>query len=382
VAVTYQVQVLQVDRPDWLARLRHAVAAELTDLGAHTSLSVSVIEDRSPGDAPSVAVLLVGPAAKNNPLLVERLDAARDDGVVIIPAVDNLNTFHTQVPDSVSQFNGVEWSGSDPERRLARMLLEELGIEERDRRVFISHRRSDGLEAAEQLHDELSHARFSPFVDRFAIPIGQDVQDRIADGLEAFAFLLVLETPDAHLSEWVFDEVDYALAHTMGLLVVQWPGVTRPIPGSLGVPRLALSDDDLLRDAHGYEALTATALDRVVRDVEAAHAHGIVRRRRTLVRSVQEAAESSGADCTALRDWTLDVSAPSGRAIVAVAPRLPESEDLHRLDETRDRIAPSADALLVHAARRLNDSRRSHLEWVKGQRNLRMVPENGIGGVW
>jgi hypothetical protein len=382
VTVTYQVQALQVDRPDWLAKLSQAVAAELSDLGLHTSLSVSVTEDLLPGDAPSVAVVLVGPAAKRDASLAERILAARDGGLVIIPTVENLDRFQAQVPDSVSQINGFEWSGPEPERRLARLLLEELGIEERDRRVFISHRRSDGLGAAEQLHDGLSHARFSPFIDRFAIPVGQDVQGRIADALEGFAFLLVLETPEAHLSEWVFDEIDYALAHAMGLLVVQWPGDPKPIPGSLGVPRLVLGEDDLLRDLHGYDVLSPAAMDRIVRDVEAAHAYGIVRRRRMLVRSVQEAAESGGAVCTALRDWTLDVSSPGGRAIVAVAPRLPESEDLHQLDETRDRIDPSADALLVHAARRLDDSRKSHLEWVTGGRNLRMVPENGVGGVW
>src|SRR5439155_16144200 len=121
-------------------------------------------------------------------------------------------------PTDLSPLNGFEWSGTEPERRLARVLLEELGIEDKDRRVFLSNRRSDGLGAAEQLHDALSHFRFQPFIDRFGIRPGDDVQSRIADSLEQHAFLLILETSEAHLSDWVYDEVDYALSHTMGTL--------------------------------------------------------------------------------------------------------------------------------------------------------------------
>ncbi|GAW49414.1 MULTISPECIES: toll/interleukin-1 receptor domain-containing protein [unclassified Nocardioides] len=380
--VTYQVQVLHVDRPNWLAELRQAVAVELSDLGVHKSLSVNVTEDLLPGDAPAVAVVLVGPTAKDSGVLASGVRRAREDGLVILPVVDDLATFHAQVPESLSQFNGFEWSGQEPERRLARVVLEQLDIEERDRRVFISHKRSDGLAAAEQLHDELTHVRFSPFIDRFGVPPGGDVQGRIADALERFAFLLLLETPEAHLSDWVFDEVDYALAHAMGLLILQWPGEPTPIPGSVGIPRLKLDPTDIQSNAHNYDVLTPDAVDRIIREVEAAHAHGIVRRRRMLLRSVQEAAEGRGATCTALKDWTLEISGPRGRAIVAVSPRLPESEDLHRLDDTRDRIDPYADAVLVHAARRLDEPRRRHLEWVKGERRLELLPENAIGGEW
>jgi hypothetical protein len=248
--------------------------------------------------------------------------------------------------------------------------------------VFISHKRSDGLGAAEQLHDALSHVRFGPFIDRFSILPGQPVQRRVADALERYAFLVILETPEAYLSDWVFDEVDYALAHTMGLLIVQWPGNPTPIPGSATVSRLSLEASDLIADSHGYDVLNPLALDHVVRHVEAAHAYALVRRRRTLVRSVQDAVEGIGATCTALRDWKLDVVKTDGRAIVGVAPRLPVASDLQHLDEARDDIDASADAILVHAARQLDEPLKKHLEWVTGVRRLRMMPENGVGGQW
>ncbi|GAB3077543.1 hypothetical protein GCM10027053_47510 [Intrasporangium mesophilum] len=381
--VTYRIEVFHQERPQWSVRLQRAVQRELTDLGVHRSVVVDVSEGHIRADAtPGVAVALLGPGSAIDSDLAGLIRAAVADGVVVIPVVDDLPTFLDQAPAELAARNGFLWSGRDPEIGLARILLEELGIEEDDRRVFISHRRSDGLGAAERLHDSLTHYRFKPFIDRFAIPPGGDVQAEIADALEDFAFLLLLETPDAHASDWVFDEVEYALAHTMGVLIVQWPGDPTPVPGSAGMPRLTLEPDDLTRDEHGYEVLTERAMDRILRAVEAAHAQGLVRRRRMLLFNAQESAEEGGNQCIPLTRWCLDVTGPHHRSIVAVAPRLPSPRDLQRLDEARTQIDPDAEGILLHAVRRLNDARRRHLDWVVGDRNLVMVPDNQIGGHW
>ena len=177
----------------------------------------------------------------NDPVVAATVAAALAAGTVVIPVVDDLADFARDVPDALRPINGLGWSGPSAGRALARVLLAELGIEDRQRRVFISHKREDGLGAAEQLHDALSHHRFTPFIDRFVIREGEDVQATIADALEDHAFLLLLETPIAHTSDWAFDEVDYALTHTMGTIIVRWPGTTTSVPGSAGLPRLTLT---------------------------------------------------------------------------------------------------------------------------------------------
>ncbi|MFI8662071.1 toll/interleukin-1 receptor domain-containing protein [Rhodococcus qingshengii] len=382
-AVTYRVRVLHVDRPEWFAALGQAVAAELEVIGMHQSVVVDLSETAlTAASAPSLVVVLVGPMSKSNLALSSEVSEAVQDGQLVIPVVDDLQSFSSQAPDSVSAYNGFEWSGHLPEQRLARILLEQLGIEDRDRMVFLSHKRSDGLGAAEQLHDVLAKQRFVPFIDRFAIPFGAEVQREIADALEQFAFLLLLETPDAHLSEWVFYEIDYALSHSMGILIVQWPNNPSTIPGSDRLPRYTLEESDVVKDDHGYDVLAPDALDRLMREIEKSHAHGIVRRRRMLVSNVEEAAETGGGTCISLKDWMLDVSSSRGRSIVAIAPRLPIATDLQSLDETREQIAPEATAVLVHSSRQLREPRRAHLAWVTGGRSLELVPGNAIGAYW
>jgi hypothetical protein len=153
------------------------------------------------------------------------------------------------------------------------------------------------------------------------------------------------------------------------------------VPGSNGLPRLYLADTDLTTDAHGYDLLTNEALDRVVEAVEAAHARGLVRRRRMLVTSTREAAVAGCGSCVSLPGWRLKVDHGGTTTVVGTAPRLPTAEDLHALHEASEAYAP-ATSVLVHSARILREERRRHLQWVAGPRDLTLTPENAIGGRW
>lgn len=380
---TYGVQVFQSGRDDDVDRLRQAVAAELEALGLHRDVAVAVAEASPPEGSPAVGLFLGGPDAVTDGSLREPVEACLASGVVVIPVVENLHEFHAQVPAYLAHANGVEWATLEQLPGLVRLLLEELGIEETQRRVFISHKRDDGLGAAEQLHDTLSHHGFRPFIDRFAVRVGQGVQAEIADALEDHAFLLLLETPLAHTSEWVFDEVDYALSHAMGVLILRWPGEPPPVPGSQGLPRIDLAADEIVPDAHGYDTLTEAGLSRIVSEVEAAHAWGLARRRRLIIRSIEEAAVSAGAQsCTPLPSWRLHVQQADRSTIVGSTPRLPTARDLQALDEAAKAEADDPSRLLVHSARALRPDLREHLHWVAGDREITVMPENAIGGWW
>ena len=380
---TYEIQVIHLGRDRWLAQLRKAVAAELLDVGLHRTVAVAVSNAQPTGAAPAIAAYLGSEEAASDPRVAASVDAALGAGVVVIPVVDDVEHFMRHMPPALGPANGFAWTGDGAARRLARILLAELGIEDRQRRVFISHKREDGLGAAEQVHDALSHAGFVPFIDRFVIRAGEPVQETIADALEDHAFLLLLETPLAHISDWVFDEVDYALSHTMGTLIVRWRDDVTPVPGSASLPRMDLQADEVVEDAHGYQVLSPPALDRVVAAVETAHAHGLVRRRRMLIRSIEEAAAAAGAtDCVPLRGWRLLIEHRGTTTLLGVTPRLPTAEDLQMLDAARVETDGDAVVVLVHSARGLRPDRTAHLAWVTGDRNLELTPENAIGGRW
>jgi hypothetical protein len=383
VITTYAIRVLQEARERDVTTISQAVAQELLTLGLHRSLTVTVSESRASVSVPHVCVYLGDAGAKVDARVASEIDYELGMGTTIFPVVSDLRNFGDHVPDALAFANGIAWNDDDSLRRLIRALLEELGIEDRQRRVFISHRRDDGLGAAEQLHDRLTHFGFQPFIDRFAIREGADVQAEIADALEDHAFLLLLETPLAHTSDWVYDEVDYALSHTMGVLIARWPGDVREVPGSSGIPRLLISENELVADEHNFDVFTEAGLDHLVARIEEAHALGLVRRRRMLVQSIEEAARAAGiASCVSLQDWRLLIETAEGRLVVGTTPRLPTASDLQEVDEAAAEIGAELPSLLVHSARLLSDRLSKHLEWVSGGRSMSMIPENAVGGWW
>lgn len=386
---TYEVEVFRAkDDPESAERfeaLGRALSAELLAQGLHRTIGIAPIEfDAQSESAPSLGVYLASPPALADDGLSGRVAAALEEGLVVIPVVEDLGAYSTAVPEPLRPINGWAWEGAEPAARLARFVLEQLGIEERQRKVFISHKREDGLMAAEQLHDALSKARFDPFIDRFNIDPGEDIQSRIADQLEDYAFMLLLETPLAYTSDWVYDEVDYALCHHMGVLILRWPGGHPEVPGSNRIDRVLLGEEDLHRDEHHFDVLGDGALDRVLGQVEAAHASGMVRRRRNLIRSIEDAATYGGCSTTPLADWRVRVECPTGEeeTVLAVTPRLPCADDLQALDEARAEAGEGVGAVLVHAARGLRPELRGHLQWVAGDRGLTLIPEYSIGSRW
>lgn len=377
-AVAYRVQTIHAGSGARIDALRAAIDSEVAAIGLHRAVEITVDEAPLHG-VPTVVLFIGSEAAARDAACITAAEVAVADVVTVLPVVEDLQRFSELVPPVLHPINGIEWADAAV-ARLARRVLEELGIEERQRRVFISHKRDDGLMSAEQLFDHLGHHGFRPFVDRFNVPPGVDIQARIADELEDYAFLLMLETPLAHESRWVFDEVDYALTHLMGLHIVRWPGDFTSVPATARLPRQELTPADLTTQ-NGLDVLVPDALDRVLEEVEAAHAYGMVRRRRNLLRSVEDAAEAKGCACTPLGDWRLFVEASGRREVIQVTPRLPVVGDLHALDLSRD--AHGGDrAVLVHSARSLRKDRRELLNWAAATRPLTLLPENGIGGYW
>jgi hypothetical protein len=379
--VAYGLEVFHVDRPALLDQLEAEIDAELHRVGLHKMVEVKISTSKPSAKGMIAGVCLGSPAAAADSGLDGRIVKALAGGMVVVPVVDDLANFQAETPPCLHAINGFGLNAGTIEE-LVRCLFETLGLEDHDRRVFISHRREDGMSAAVQLHDELSHHGFHPFIDRFYIPKGERVQDVIADSLEDFAFLLLLETPLAHTSDWVLDEVDYALAHSMGLLIVRWPGDPAPVDGTQDLPRMELDAASLVTDPRRLDTFTPDALAAIVHAVEMRHAVALVRRRRTLMSNIEDAARASSSMCTPLPGWRALVEHSGGSTVVGISPRLPRATDLHRLDEARVKVAGAHDSVLVHSARVLTTDRRRHLNWVINSRSVEFVPDNAIGARW
>ena len=274
------------------------------------------------------------------------------------------------LPSLITQLNAVDW---EHDRGLAlATIMRILCLVEDERRLFLSYVRRDSAKVADQLHRALQERQFDVFLDRFSVPPGDDFQRRLTEDLADKAFLLLLESDGVRASPWVQYEVNYALSHRIGVLAATMPNVAEhrlaPIDEAF---RYRLDPRDV-----GKNGLTRDALDRLLEQIEVAHAFALRRRREQLLGSLIDHLEAAGCSCKPLADWaimaTADGHTPSA---FLVAPRGPRTKDLLALDRVQDRARESTGnkdlaASLVHDVADTADDQTDLLTWVGAPRGL------------
>ena len=109
-------------------------------------------------------------------------------------------------------------------REVAGDLLDTVLLGDEARRIFISYSHRDGAAEAERLAMLLNERRFDVFLDRFRLEPGVDFAERIADELADKAMVVVVETPEAVLSDWVRHELSIAAGQHLGLAAIHVTG--------------------------------------------------------------------------------------------------------------------------------------------------------------
>jgi hypothetical protein len=158
------------------------------------------------------------------PTDLEAASSAFSESVPIIPVVESLEQFSAFIPDFLRATNGYCLKKEDPEmNELATIMLECVGLLRRQRRVFVSYRRTESREAALQMHDLLTSRGFDVFLDTHDIRPGDPFQDVLWHRLCDSDVLVMLDTPTYFESRWTREEIGRARAKEIHVLRVVWP---------------------------------------------------------------------------------------------------------------------------------------------------------------
>lgn len=142
----------------------------------------------------------------------------------IIPVVGSTGDFGADIPDFLQFSNGLKLKNEDTEMtELAAAMLECVGLLPRQRRVFVSYRRTEARTAAVQLHDRLSAKGFDVFLDTHDILKGEPFQDALWHRLCDSDVVIMLDTPTYFDSRWTRQEFGRARAKEIQVLRVIWP---------------------------------------------------------------------------------------------------------------------------------------------------------------
>lgn len=257
---------------------------------------------------------------------------ARFAVVPVLPLTAQTRTWEL-LKDSVPELNALFFSKTTSE--CVEPITTIAGLGSDDRRIFISYRRTDTHDIAEQLFERLTKSRFEVFLDRFSVPPGVDFQQSLTDELSRKSMVLILESPRILDSTWVEHELNFAKQHELGRLAVALPGGQR-VATLEDEYRIAVAPHELVRAHAAAEAgpvrrddrLSGATIERIVDRVLIEHSTALARRRWTILESLMRALERAAPCDTRLdNDGALCVRKGAMAYRLWAAPRPPDVDE-------------------------------------------------------
>ena len=376
----FQVIFFNAGRDEWVQMTKTALAErlEVLNIPGDQLTIIDYEEARQMDDSEKlrIFILMLSQSETLSPAKVAALQDSIDNSQVVLPVYDNAHhvgdDFQRQVPQVVSKFHAFAWNDHDSSRELAGIILENLGLTEKERKVFISYRRSDGTGFAEQLFDKLHRAGFRVFKDDYSIEHGREFQKALLQNMDEIGYLVFVETEESHSSPWILQELNYAVKKHYGVAVIRFETLSASIAAkaqptkttgeALGQTIFSVRQDELrLKKFAGknrYLVFKTKTLNRIKRFVIDTHAERMVARKKYFFDSIVEKCHDIGKRHSIYKQWRIIIHGFIFQkpVMIGICPRTPRPGDLFQLEQ--DMLQARKDfpdlnleyAILVHDA--------------------------------
>jgi TIR domain len=304
------------------------------------------------------------------------IDPILADGYCVIPAVMDIKRFGAFVPRALHPINGCPLRADDHEfNELCGVVLENLSLLRKSRRVFISYRRNESRSIAIQLYEELDRRTFDVFLDTHSIRPGEDFQEVLWHRLADTDVMVLLDTPEFLGSAWTEAELARANSTSLQILQVIWPDQEQQADASFSAP-LILRDDQF-EDAtvkYGQDArLKDPVIERIALETESLRARALAARHASLVQEVMREADALGVTCVAQPGRYLELTDTKGhREIVVPTVGVPDAVRYQEIDELIAEDQQS-ELILIFDERGVRDRWLKHLAWLDPRMRVRSL---------
>lgn len=149
----------------------------------------------------------------------EIIEKQKLDGNIILPVFDK--SFTNEIPDFLSNQNGVTFN--DNIVKISNIILEGFELLRKNRKLFISYKRSESSNIAIQLYEFLEKNNFDVFIDTHSIDKGEEFQEELWHRMTDCDLILMLNTKEFLKSDWCKQELDKAHVKRIGIVHLLWP---------------------------------------------------------------------------------------------------------------------------------------------------------------
>lgn len=357
-------------------RLRHKVDLALQDLeissNAITFLSNINASTRSL-NAPMMAVFFGSQENIADTSLVTELI---DDSIVVAPVVSDLSQVDVEIPPQLRHINAIVLGPNDEGiARLVTLILETFRLLRRERRLFISYKRTESQPLADRLYDALDARGFDVFIDVRSVPPAADFQSQLWHRMSDSDVVVLIDTPGFREGRWTAEELARANATNVQILHLLWPGQKEDSTSSFShFMKLKRRDFIGLFPLRGRWPAKGLVM-RICDEVERLRASAIAARHWYLVDNFCDAARDEGLNPNVQVEGWISLEAIADRMLAIVpAVGIPTSDRIHEVFEAiTDPAVETREIWVIYDNRGILHTWLSHLDWLDSHLPIRTV---------
>jgi len=260
---------------------------------------------------------------------VAAVEKLMGNGDAIFPICFTADKYNDEMPAVLHLVNGRKYREEELDS-IVNVSFEELRLLRKNRRVFISYKRSDSSAVANQLFDVLSRHQFDVFMDTYSIRGAADFQAELHHRITDSDVLIQLNSPHFKDSDWCKEEISEANARRVGVLQINWPGVVPGEADQLSAVK-PLSDVDFRRKRwkRNTSTLKTKVLEEIASKIEEIRSRNIAARQDNLTGEFVKEAERQGR--TIIKEPSFLVEQKQNGEFWYYIPAIgvPKSEDCH-----------------------------------------------------
>lgn len=279
--IKYQLVVLGQGREARKEALYAEMKKRFADVGLDFSEHAETLEGA--GKAPEwegfPVVVWFGGSDKPEPDEVKMTEDFLARGFSVFPVVESIASYKSQVPEVLHPINGQEFDVT----KLSANIMAGFRLARRFRQAFISYKRDESSALANQLFHELTERGYRVFLDTVSVNSGVDFQKALWSRMADVDILVLIDSPKALSSEWVYKEL--LRADTLGMGVVQliWPNHKRTSGTDFSAPIQLATGDFLNGKADSHDTLSEAKMLEVLNTIEGQRIRSLNSRRTRLV---------------------------------------------------------------------------------------------------
>lgn len=299
-----------------------------------------------------------------------------DDSIVIVPVVSDLSLVHAEIPPQLRHVNALVLGTNDEGiARLVTLVLETFRLLRRERRLFISYKRTGSQPLANRLYDALDARGFDVFIDVRSVPPAADFQSQLWHRMSDSDVVVLIDTPGFREGRWTAEELARANATNVQILHLLWPG-QKEDPASSFSHFMKLRRRDFL----GFVPMrgrwaTKGLITRICDEVERLRAPAIAARHRYLVDNFCDAARDEGLNPSVQIEGWISLKTESNRTLAIVpAVGIPTSDRINEVFEAiTDPAIETREIWVIYDNRGVLKTWLSHLDWLDSYLPIRAV---------